>query len=114
MIIGVPKEIKTSENRVGLTDSGAKQLVLEGHELLIEENAGQGASLSNEAYEKAGARILKSAQDIYETSDMIIKVKEPLPPEYELLKENQILYTFLHLAAEPKLTQVLLKKMSLP
>lgn len=110
MIIGVPKEIKTSEERVGLTDSGVQQLVLEGHELLIEKNAGLGAGLKNESYAAAGARIVESAKEIYEASEMIIKVKEPLPEEYELFKEEQILYTFLHLAAEPELTKFLLKK----
>lgn len=110
MIVGVPKEIKISENRVGLTDSGVQQLVSEGHSVLVEDKAGVGASIFNEAYEKAGARIMNSAKDIYEKAEMIIKVKEPLPPEYPLLQEKQILYTFLHLAAEPELAHVLSEK----
>lgn len=107
MIIGVPKEIKISENRVGLTEAGVQQLVQEGHTVYVEKNAGLGSRIANEAYEKAGAKLLDSAKDIYQKADMIVKVKEPLPDEYELLRENQILYTYLHLAAEPKLTKVL-------
>ena len=107
MIIGVPKEIKISESRVGLTEAGVQQLVKEGHTLYIQQGAGLGANISDEAYEKAGAKILPTAADLYGASEMIVKVKEPLPDEYDLLKENQILYTYLHLAAEPKLTKVL-------
>ena len=107
MIIGVPKEIKISENRVGLAESGVKQLTKEGHTVFVEKDAGLGSGISNEQYERAGARLLPTKADIYAKSDMIVKVKEPLPDEYELMKENQILYTYLHLAAEPKLTRVL-------
>lgn len=107
MIIGVPKEIKISENRVGLTEAGVKQLVREGHTLYVEQDAGVGSGITNEQFEKAGAKILPTKKDVYAKSDMIIKVKEPLPDEYDLLRENQILYTYLHLAAEPKLTRVL-------
>lgn len=110
MIIGVPKEIKISENRVGLTEKGVRQLVSEGHKLIVEKNAGLGSQISNSDFEKAGAEIVDSIQEVYKKADMIIKVKEPLPDEYELLKENQILYTYLHLAAEPKLTKVLCDK----
>ncbi len=107
MIIGVPKEIKISESRVGLTEAGVKQLVAEGHKVFVQENAGFGCQISDQDYEKAGAEIIPTAKDIYSKSEMIIKVKEPLPDEYDLMKENQILYTYLHLAAEPKLTKVL-------
>ncbi len=110
IVIGVPKEIKISENRVGLTEAGVKQLVLEGHSVLIQKDAGLGSRILNEDYERAGAKILDSAQDIYGKSDMIMKVKEPLSDEYDLLRENQILYTYLHLAAEPKLTKVLVER----
>jgi alanine dehydrogenase len=110
MIIGVPKEIKISENRVGLTDAGVKQLTQEGHTVYVETGAGLGCQISDEQYAKAGAKILGSAKDVYGKADMIIKVKEPLPDEYELLRENQILYTYLHLAAEPKLTKVLCER----
>jgi alanine dehydrogenase len=107
MIIGVPKEIKISENRVGLTEAGVKQLVKEGHTVYVQKDAGLGSRISNEDYIGAGARMLDTAKEIYGKADMIMKVKEPLPDEYELLRENQILYTYLHLAAEPKLTKVL-------
>ena len=107
MIIGVPKEIKISENRVGLTEAGVRQLVLEGHTVNVQKDAGLGCYITNEDYLDAGATLLDTAQEIYESADMIIKVKEPLPDEYDLLKENQILYTYLHLAAEPQLTKVL-------
>jgi alanine dehydrogenase len=110
MIIGVPKEIKISENRVGLTEAGVRQLVAEGHKLYVEKDAGLGSRISNEAYEEAGAEILPTIADIYAKSEMIVKVKEPLPDEYDLMKENQILYTYLHLAAEPKLTKVLCER----
>src|SRR3954465_2100877 len=98
MIIGVPKEIKTSENRVGLVESGVKAFVREGHKVLIEKDAGLGSGISNELYERAGATIVASKKDVYDKSEMIVKVKEPLPEEYPLLRENQFLYTYLHLA----------------
>ncbi len=107
MIIGIPKEIKISENRVGLTEAGARQLVKEGHTILIEKDAGSGSGISNEQYEKVGAKIIDTKKDVYAKADMIMKVKEPLPAEYDLMKENLILYTYLHLAAEPELTKVL-------
>lgn len=107
MIIGVPKEIKISESRVGLTEAGVRQLVSEGHQLIVEKDAGLGSRISNEEYEAAGARIIDTKAEVYARAEMIVKVKEPLPDEYELLRENQVLYTYLHLAAEPKLTKVL-------
>jgi alanine dehydrogenase len=110
MIIGVPKEIKISENRVGLTEAGVKQLVKEGHTVLVETEAGTGSGITNAQYEKAGAKIISSKKEVYEKADMIVKVKEPLPDEYDLLREQQILYTYLHLAAEPKLTRVLCER----
>lgn len=110
MLIGVPKEIKISENRVGMTEAGVKQLVKEGHSIIVEKDAGVGSGISNEQYEKAGAKIIDSKKEVYQNAEMIMKVKEPLPDEYDLLKENQILYTYLHLAAEPKLTKVLCER----
>ena len=110
MIIGVPKEIKISENRVGLTEAGVKQLVNDGHTVYVQKDAGLGSRIPNEAYIEAGAKILDSAKEVYAKADMIWKVKEPLPDEYELLRENQTLYTYLHLAAEPKLTKVLAER----
>lgn len=110
MIIGVPKEIKISENRVGMTEAGVRQLVQEGHTVLVEKKAGEGSGISDEMYQQAGAQILSSKAELYKKAEMIVKVKEPLPEEYELLQENQILYTYLHLAAEPKLTRVLMER----
>ncbi len=110
MIVGVPKEIKISENRVGMTEAGVKQLVGEGHTVYVEKDAGVGSGISNQTYEKVGAKILDTKAEVYKKSDMIVKVKEPLPDEYEMLRENQILYTYLHLAAEPKLTKVLCER----
>jgi alanine dehydrogenase len=107
MIIGVPKEIKIGENRVGLTDASVRQLVNEGHTVYIEKDAGVGSQITNETYEKVGAKILPSAKDVWAKAQMIVKVKEPLPEEYDLMKEDLILYTYLHLAPEPKLTKAL-------
>ncbi len=110
MIIGVPKEIKNLENRVGMTEAGVRQLVAEGHKVFVEKDAGVGSGISNETYIKVGATILDTKKEVYEKAQMIVKVKEPLPEEYDLLKENLILYTYLHLAAEPKLTKVLAER----
>jgi alanine dehydrogenase len=110
MIIGVPKEIKILENRVGMTEAGVKQLVKEGHTVLVEKDAGVGSLISNDQYVKAGAKIIDTKKEVYAKADMIMKVKEPLPDEYEMMRENQILYTYLHLAAEPKLTKVLAER----
>jgi alanine dehydrogenase len=110
MIIGVPKEIKISENRVGMTEAGARQLVKEGHSIFVEKDAGVGSGITNQQFEKAGAKILDTKAEVYKKAQMIVKVKEPLPDEFELLKENLILFTYLHLAAEPQLTKVLCEK----
>lgn len=110
MIIGVPKEIKISENRVGMTEAGVRQFVAEGHKVFVEKDAGLGSGITNQQYEKAGATLLETKKEVYAKADMIVKVKEPLPDEYELMRENQIIYTYLHLAAEPKLTRVLCEK----
>lgn len=110
MVIGVPKEIKISENRVGLTEAGVQQLVLEGHTVVVQRDAGVGSFISNESYQRAGAKIVDSAVEVYRQAEMIVKVKEPLPDEFDLLRENQILFTYLHLAAEPKLTRVLCER----
>ena len=110
MIIGVPKEIKNNESRVGITPSGAESLVSCGHTVYIEKGAGAASGFSDDEYLSAGAAILNSAKDVYNISDMIIKVKEPIEPEYDLLKERQILFTYLHLAANKTLTKVLLEK----
>ena len=110
MLIGIPKEIKNSEYRVGLTETNVRHLVERGHEVFVQDEAGVGSGISNELYLKAGAKILNTAKEIYACADMIVKVKEPLASEYELLREQQILFTFLHLAPEPELTDVLCRK----
>src|SRR4051812_19721 len=110
MIVGVPKEIKNKENRVGMVVAGVRALTSSGHKVLIQHNAGVGAGITDDDYRKAGATIVEGARDVYEKADMIVKVKEPLPEEYPLLRENQILYTYLHLAADERLTKALMER----
>lgn len=110
MIVGVPKEVKVRECRVALVPGGVKLLCDQGHKVLVEKNAGAGVGLSDELYQEAGAEIVSSAEDVWQRSEMIIKVKEPIAQEYPLMKANQILYTFLHLAAVPELTRALMEK----
>ena len=110
MKIGCPKEIKAQEGRVGLTPAGADALVRAGHTVYMEHNAGANSGFTDEEYVSVGAEILAKAEQVYAAADMIIKVKEPLEPEYDLLKEGQILFTYLHLAPDPAQTQALLKK----
>lgn len=109
MIIGVPKEIKNSENRVGMTPGGAKSYVKKGHKVIIETRAGEGSGFTDEQYQAAGCEIYGDVKKLFADADMIVKVKEPLPSEYGLFKEGQILYTYLHLAPAPELTEALLK-----
>lgn len=109
MIIGVPKEIKDQEARVSLTPGGAESLVHAGHQVLVEKSAGVGSGISDEQYVHGGARIINSAAEIYAMAEMILKVKEPLPQEYPLLHEGQLLFTYLHLAAEEHLANALAK-----
>jgi alanine dehydrogenase len=110
MKIGVPKEIKAEETRVAITPSGVSALTAHGHEVLVEQTAGQGSSIPDDLYRAAGARLVPSASVVWEQADMILKVKEPLPAEYELLRPGLLVFTYLHLAAEERLTQVLLEK----
>ncbi len=109
MLIGVPKEIKANENRVALTPAGAQALKDNGHQVMVEVNSGEGSGFSNQSYEEVGAKLLADPKEIYDKADMIMKVKEPQPSEYDLMKEGQLLFTFLHLAAEPEVTEALLK-----
>lgn len=108
MIIGVAKEIKNNENRVALTPAGAEILRGAGHRVLIEKSAGEGSGFADEAYVRYGAEIIADKKKLFDSSDMIMKVKEPLPPEYGLFHAGQILFTYLHLAPEPELTKALL------
>lgn len=110
MIIGVPKEIKNNENRVALTPAGVVSYVQAGHKVLIETNAGIGSGFTNEEYIAAGAVIIEDAGDVWTQADMIMKVKEPLENEYKYFREGLILFTYLHLAADPELAKELLKK----
>lgn len=110
MIIGIPKEIKNNENRVAITPAGVADLVSAGHVVYIEDNAGVGSGIENAEYVEAGAKLLDTPKEVFDIADMIIKVKEPLPAEYDLFKEGQILFTYLHLAPAPELTQALLEK----
>ena len=113
MLIGVPKEIKPQENRIGLTPESVKTLVSEGHDVVVENNGGFEAGFENEQYINAGAKIANNASDIFNDSEIIVKVKEPLKTEVEMIRENQIIYTYLHLAAAKELTEGLIKSKSI-
>jgi alanine dehydrogenase len=109
MLIGVPKEIKNHEYRIGLTPAGARELTAHGHQVMVQRDGGKAIGLSNEMYEKAGATIVDSAAAIFAKADMIIKVKEPQPVECAMLRPGQLLYTYLHLAPDPDQTKALVK-----
>lgn len=108
MLIGCPKEIKTKEFRVGLTPTSVREYVRNGHQVVVETNAGAGIQASDEDYVKAGAKILPTAKDVFDKADMIVKVKEPQPVECKMLRKGQILFTYLHLAADPVQAQGLI------
>ena len=110
MIVGVPKEIKAQENRVAITPAGVDSFVKAGHPVYIEKGAGLGSGFTDEEYTAAGASLLATPKEVFDIADLIIKVKEPLAAEYDLLKENQILFTYLHLAPDPEQTQALLRR----
>ena len=105
MRIGVPKEIKNHEYRIGLTPAGVRELASHGHQVMVQRDGGKAIGLTDELYERAGGTIIDSAEEIFASADMIIKVKEPQPNECEMLREGQILYTYLHLAPDPKQTK---------
>ncbi len=108
MRVGVPKEIKNHEYRVGLTPPAAREYIAAGHEVLVQTNAGAGIGVSDEEYRAIGAKIIPTAEEVFATADMIVKVKEPQPNEWVQLREGQILYTYLHLAPDPEQTKGLL------
>jgi alanine dehydrogenase len=110
MIIGVPMEIKDNENRVSVTPGAVREYVANGHTVLVEQSAGAGSGFSDDEYVAAGAELVGTHEDVFARAEMIIKVKEPIEPEYSLLREGQILYTYLHLAAEKNLTDVLVNQ----
>ncbi len=109
MIVGLPKEIKDNEYRVGLTPAGVRALTDAGHKVIVERDAGAGSGFENELYQRAGATIIDSADDVWGDAEMIVKVKEPIAPEYPRMKEGLLLFTYLHLAPDPKQTEALLK-----
>lgn len=108
MIIGVPKEIKNNENRVGATPAGVKELVSHGHTVYVQHTAGEGSVFADEDYIKAGASILPAIEDVYGIAEMIIKVKEPIKPEYPLVKKGQLVFTYFHFASDLELTEAML------
>ena len=110
MIVGLPKEIKDNEYRVGLTPAGVRALKDAGHDVRVETNAGAGSGFEDSLYERAGATIVPSADEVWATAEMIVKVKEPIAPEYPRMRENQLLFTYLHLAPDHELTSELLKR----
>jgi len=113
MIIGILKEIKTEENRVSMTPAGVEVMIQNGHTLLVEKDGGKGSGFEDEDYIKAGAEILAIPQEIFERAEMVMHVKEPLPAEYGLIREDQIVFTYLHLAAAEELTHALIKSKSI-
>ncbi len=109
MIIGLLKEIKQNENRVALLPAGVELLVAQGHKVIVEKNAGLGSGFSDELYKKAGAKIIATAAEVYDSAAMIMKVKEPIKSEYKLIKKNQIVFTYFHFAANKELTDAMIK-----
>jgi alanine dehydrogenase len=110
MHVGIPKEVKNNEFRVAITPAGVHELVRHGHDVVVETNAGMGSSITDDEYVTAGAKILDTAADVWAAADMILKVKEPIPSEYPLMREGQTLFTYLHLAANKGLTDELVKR----
>lgn len=109
MKIGIPKEIKNNENRVGMTPAGVAELVKHGHEVFVQHTAGESSGFADQEYEKMGARILPTIEDVYQAADMIIKVKEPIESEYNLVKEGQLVFTYFHFACSKPLTEAMIK-----
>ena len=109
MKIGIPKEIKNNENRVGATPAGVKELVKHGHEVYVQHTAGEGSGFADSEYEEAGAKILPTIEDVYAIGEMIIKVKEPIEPEYKLVRKGQVLFTYFHFASDLALTEAMIK-----
>ncbi|MBQ1968853.1 MAG: alanine dehydrogenase, partial [Flavobacteriales bacterium] len=110
MIIGVPKEIKNNENRVAMTPAGVMELVKNGHKVYVQHTAGIGSGISDEDYVEAGAEILPTIEDVYAAAEMIVKVKEPIEPEYKLIKKDQLVFTYFHFASEEALTDAMIEQ----
>lgn len=109
MKVGIPKEIKNNENRVGMTPAGVAEMCRHGHEVFVQHTAGEGSGFADDEYVKAGAKILPTIEAVYETAEMIVKVKEPIEPEYKLVRKGQLLFTYFHFACEKELTEAMLK-----
>ena len=109
MKVGIPKEIKNNENRVGMTPSGVAELVRRGHTVYVQHTAGEGSGFSDGDYEAVGAQLLATIEDVYSKADMIVKVKEPIAPEYPLVRKGQVLFTYFHFACEEELTHAMLR-----
>lgn len=109
MTIGIPKELKDNENRVGMTPAGVAELKKHGHTVYVQHTAGQNSGFSDEEYKAVGAKILPTIKDVYAQSDMIVKVKEPIEPEYALIKKNQLVFTYFHFACDRPLTDAMIK-----
>lgn len=109
MKVGIPKEIKNNENRVGMTPSGVAELVRHGHQVVVQHNAGEGSGFPDDDYLKAGAEILPTIEDVYAQAEMIVKVKEPIEPEYKLVRAGQVLFTYFHFACERELTDAMMR-----
>lgn len=109
MRIGIPKEIKNNESRVGMTPAGVSELVRHGHEVFVQHTAGENSNFPDEKYVKAGAKILPTIEETYAVADMIVKVKEPIEPEYPLVKPGQLLFTYFHFACDRPLTDAMIK-----
>ena len=109
MIIGIPKEIKNNENRVGMTPAGVSELVARSHTVYVQHTAGENSGFSDAEYEQVGAHILPTIEEVYATAEMIVKVKEPIAPEYGLIKPGQVLFTYFHFAADRALTDAMLR-----
>ncbi len=110
MIVGLPKEIKDNEYRVGMTPAGVRALMDAGHKVIVERSAGEGSGFTDDLYERAGARMIEGPDDVWAEAEMIVKVKEPIAPEYPRMKEGLLLFTYLHLAPDTKQTQALLEQ----
>ena len=113
MLVGILKEIKAEENRISMTPAGVEVMIQNGHTVLVEKDAGIGSGFNDNAYVQAGAEIVDTPKEIFDRSEMVMHVKEPLPPEYELIREDQIVFTYLHLAAAEELTHILIKSGSI-
>nr|HQU54985.1 alanine dehydrogenase [Saprospiraceae bacterium] len=113
MIIGVPKEIKTSENRVALTPAGVREFVKRGHTVYIQSTAGEGSGFPDELYQDSGAKVLPSIEEVYGIAEMIIKVKEPIEKEYGLIRKDQLLFTYFHFASYQPLTEAMIESQSI-